>query len=373
MTLPITILSDKVEKTLLGLTGGAGRGIILRFVRMALVLDGGNIEMTSRFGMVALVGRPNVGKSTLMNYLVGEKISITTPVAQTTRNQIRGIQNHPDGQIVYLDTPGIHKARNPLNQTMVNVAWQAIDEVDLVLYLVDATRPDPQIAAHLPSEIGTPHRDDSRKDPGFGEDAMILQRFKETQTPVYLVINKVDQIVPKSLLLPLIQRYTEGSNFREVIPISASTGENTDQLVRLILQVLPEGVPLFPPEYATDRAERFLVSELIREQLILLTRQELPHSCAVLVEAFDEERRDEQDRPLVRIEATIIVERDSQKGIVIGKRGEMLKQVGQRAREEIENLLGCHVFLKLWVRVDKNWSRDMSSVRRLGYGGELEQ
>lgn len=320
----------------------------------------------SRFGMVALVGRPNVGKSTLMNHLVGEKISITTPVAQTTRNQIRGIQNHPEGQIVYLDTPGIHKARNPLNQTMVNVAWQALDEVDLVLYLVDATRPDPQIA-------DVDQRDEQRRDPGFGEDAMILSRLQQVETPYFLVVNKVDQIEPKSRLLPLMQRYNEGASFKEVIPISAATGENVDQLIQQIIQVLPEGPPLFPPDYATDRAERFLVAELIREQLILLTRQELPHSCAVVVGEFDETRRDEQDRPLIRIEATIIVERDSQKGIVIGKRGEMLKQVGQRAREEIERLLGCHVFLKLWVRVDKNWSRDFSSVRRLGYGDELEQ
>ena len=320
----------------------------------------------SRFGMVALVGRPNVGKSTLMNLLVGEKVSITTPVAQTTRNQIRGIQNHPLGQIVYLDTPGIHKARNPLNRTMVDVAWQVLEEVDLILYLMDASRPDPLVCpAAAKSE-------QPQQDPGYGEDAMILERLAQIETPAFLIVNKVDLIHPKSRLLPLMEAYNREPSFREIFPISAADGDGTNELVKAIIHALPEGEPMFPPEYATDRAERFLVAELIREKLILATRQELPHSCAVLIDSFDEGQRDDQQRPLVRIEATIIVERDSQKGIVIGKRGEMLKQVGQLAREEIERLLGCRVFLKLWVRVERNWSRDEASVRRLGYGEELE-
>lgn len=393
-----------------------------------------------RSGMVALVGRPNVGKSTLMNALVGDKVSIITPVAQTTRNQIRGIQNLDNSQIVYLDTPGIHHARKALNRYMVDVALRALSEVDLVLYLVDASRPDPAIVP----EAG---KNDESRVPGYREDAFILRELRKAKVPVFLVVNKVDRISDKSALLPLITNYNNEHSFEEVIPISALANEGLDILVSEISKRLPEGPPLFPAEFSTDMAERFLVAEMIREKLILHTRQELPHSTAVIIEGFDESEREpvttsvgrtgaegslealaselvtpaedleehelppdqpppihglsnedeeafdsgmmeaggwddeegeaaedsqaepmpEPRRGLVRIDATIVVERSSQKGIVIGKRGSMLKTVGSEAREDIEALLGCRVFLQLWVRVAKNWSKNEKALRQLGY------
>ncbi len=393
-----------------------------------------------RSGMVALVGRPNVGKSTLMNALVGDKVSIITPVAQTTRNQIRGIQNLDNSQIVYLDTPGIHHARKALNRYMVDVALRALSEVDLVLYLVDASRPDPAIVP----ESG---KDDESRVPGYQEDVFILRELRKAKVPVFLVVNKIDRVSDKSALLPLITNYNNEHSFEEVIPISALADEGLDILVSEISKRLPEGPPLFPAEFSTDMAERFLVAEMIREKLILHTRQELPHSTAVMIEGFDESERepvttsvgrtgvegtlealaselvtpaedleehelppdqpppihglssedeeafdaemleaggwddeegeaaeDSQAEPtpgprrgLVRIDATIVVERSSQKGIVIGKRGSMLKTVGSEAREDIEALLGCRVFLQLWVRVAKNWSKNEKALRQLGY------
>ncbi len=391
-----------------------------------------------RSGMVALVGRPNVGKSTLMNALVGDKISIITPVAQTTRNQIRGIQNLSDAQIVYLDTPGIHHARKALNRYMNDVALHALNEVDIILYLVDASRPDPAI---LPSKKDK----EAERNPGYKEDVFILEQLRKSSTPCFLVVNKVDRISEKRMLLPLIEHYAKGHSFTEVIPISAVTGEGLDALVKEVTHRLPEGPPLFPPEFSTDMAERFLVSEIIREKLILHTRHELPHSTAVLIESFDESERGDVDQVvaqagaagslealarelvtppeedfteeemaggllsdtaspqlsgtlppelaeerasedkedmdsgslqeeagkprqgLVHIHATVVVERSSQKGIVIGKRGAMLKMVGTEARLEIEKLLGCRVFLQLWVRVQKNWSKNEKALRQMGY------
>lgn len=319
--------------------------------------------MTTRAGMVALIGRPNVGKSTLMNKLIGEKVSITTPVAQTTRNQIRGIQTTDRGQIVYLDTPGIHRPKTALNRYMVLAATNALETVDVVLYLIDATRTDPVV---MGDESGA-----SRKHPGVGEDAMIFRHLKKADCPVFLVVNKVDRVKNKASLLPIIEKYTERLEFAQVIPISAETGDGTEALVSEIFQQLPEIPPMFPAEYSTDRAERFLVAELIREKLILHTRKELPHSVAVVIEEFDEEERGEREgHGLIRISAMIVVERSSQKGIVIGKRGAMLKQVGSEARADIEALLGCKVFLKLWVKVDENWSRNQMRMRELGYEEE---
>jgi GTP-binding protein Era len=384
-----------------------------------------------RTGMVALVGRPNVGKSSLMNYLVGDKISIITPVAQTTRNQIRGIQNLPEAQIVYLDTPGIHHPRKVLNRYMVEVALRSLEEVDLILYLIDASRPDPDVLLDAAHQI-------QRETAYRGEDALILERLKQNKTPAFLVVNKIDLINEKTLLLPVIAHYTSGGKFEEVIPISATTGEGVDTLQREIIKRLAVGAPLFPTDFSTDMAERFLVSEIIREKLILQTRQELPHSTAVLIEQFDESERGDEygdgaiapsgdddliarltkelvtapqtkdvqaaqhteieaehpesssvrdDMPivpppaktagsketktgLVRIDATIVVERDSQKGIVIGKNGAMLKEIGTAARLDIEHLLGCRVFLKLWVKVEKNWSKSEKAMRRLGYSSK---
>ncbi len=322
--------------------------------------------MENRAGMVALVGRPNVGKSTLMNTLIGDKVSIITPMAQTTRNQIRGIHNVPEGQIVYLDTPGIHQAKKQLNRYMVDVAFHSLEGVDLILYLVDASRPDEAVVEmQNASKKDKPHV-------GYGEDQMIIDRLNELNTPCFLVINKVDLISKKVNLLPLIEYYNGKGQFDEVIPISATEAEGTEVLVQEILKRLPEGPPLFPPEYATDRPERFLVSEIVREKVILTTREEIPHSTAIVVDVFDESERDDVDeeagrRGLIHIEATVCVERDSQKGIIIGKRGARLKEIGSLARADIESLLGCRVFLKLWVKVDKNWSQNMRSLKRLGY------
>lgn len=324
-----------------------------------------DIAQGYRSGIVALVGRPNVGKSTLMNYLIGDRVSIATPVAQTTRNQIRGIQTLKDAQIVYLDTPGVHHARTALNRYMVDVAMRSLEGVDLILYLADIGRPDHAVLH--------PDEPPPGKQPGYREDEVILRSLSELKVPRFLVVNKVDTLGKKERLLPFIEQYSQGATFDAVIPISAMTGENTDTLVQEIKKRLPEGPPLFPTEFATDHPERFLVSEIIREQVILNTRQELPHSTAVLVDSFDESERDDEDEPpsatggLVRLHATIVVERSSQKGIIIGKRGSMLKEIGSAARKEIENLLGCRVWLQLWVRVEKNWSHDSKALRRLGY------
>ena len=373
-----------------------------------------------RSGMVALVGRPNVGKSTLMNYMIGDKISIITPVAQTTRNQIRGIQNLPNAQIIFLDTPGIHHPRKALNRYMVDVAIRSLEEVDLILYLVDAKRPDPAVLQSKRKKV--------EETPGYEEDSFILDTLQKTQVPTFLVVNKVDLLSKKTALLPLIENYSRENEFAEVLPISATSGEGVDSLEKAILKYLPEGDALFPPEYSTDRAERFLVSEIIREKLIFQTRHELPHSTAVVIESLDESERpeyaevhqvaqsgvanslealarelvtppneeealaleeiEEKQDPLenrynpdnrgereprelgpglVRIHATIIVERKSQKGIVIGKKGALLKEVGTLARKEIELLLGCRIFLQLWVKVAKNWSKNEHALRKLGY------
>ena len=341
-------------------------------------------------GIVALVGRPNVGKSTLMNRLVGDKVSIITPLAQTTRNQIRGIQNLPNAQIVYIDTPGIHHSQKALNRYMVEAALRALDGVDLVLYIVDATRPDPAVlpANDSPDEFSTP---------GYKEDLFILERLKNLDVPVFLVVNKIDLVNRKTKLLPLIDHYTEHLAFEEVIPISALNGDGIDILLQEIVKRLPISPPLFPQEIYTDMAERFLVSEIIREKIILNTKQEIPYSTAVVIEEFDESERypqeeepgeeksesiseekqnpessEQQERPknkkgLVRIEATIYVERPSQRGIIIGKNGQRLKKIGTEARLELEKIPGCRVYLKLWVKVAKNWSQNENILHRLGY------
>ncbi len=349
-------------------------------------------EEPHRAGIVALVGRPNVGKSTLMNRLVGDKVSIATPLAQTTRNQIRGIQNLPNAQIVYIDTPGIHRAQKALNRYMVEAALNALEGVDLILYIVDATRPDPAV---LPAE------DDQKKQftPGYKEDLFILEKLSQLDPPIFLVVNKIDLVDEKVKLLPLIDHYTEKLSFEEVIPISAVTGDGIDILLEEIVKRLPVSPPLFPQEIYTDMAERFLVAEIIREKLILNTKQEIPYSTAVIIEEFDESERypdgeggedaGEGEAPeeaggaegseaeqtskkrrrkgLIRISATILVERDSQKAIVIGKRGQRLKKIGTEARLELEKLLDAKVFLQLWVKVSKNWSQNESLLERLGY------
>ncbi len=289
-------------------------------------------------GFISLIGRPNVGKSTLLNLLLGEKIAIISDKPQTTRNRILGIKNHPDGQIVFWDTPGIHRARSRLNQSMVKAALATYKEVDGICFIIEANRPF----------------DD--------ENDFILETLKTVEKPVLLVINKID-LIPKPDLLPTMDEYSRLRSFERIIPISALLGQGVEVLVAEMLKILPVGPRLFPEEMITDLPERFLAAELIREKVFLRTREEIPYATAVVVEEFKERG----EKNLVVIKATIQVERESQKGILIGEKGRMLKEIGRQAREEIEALLGAKVFLELWVKVEKNWREDPAALRRLGY------
>jgi GTP-binding protein Era len=293
---------------------------------------------TFKSGFVAIIGRPNAGKSTLLNSLLGEKVAIVADKPQTTRNRIVGIKNSADGQIIFLDTPGIHKARSRLNQSMVRIALATYNEVDAVCLLVAVDHPN--------------HEDND----------MILETLQEVRKPVLLVLNKIDLIV-KSELLPIMDRYAKRRKFDQIIPISATRGDGVDLLVRDLLRILPAGPPLFPQDLYTDMPERFFVAELIREKVIHLTREEVPYATAVEIEAFEER----EGKNLIVIKAAIQVERDSQKGILIGKRGQMLKEIGRQAREDMEAMLGARVFLELWVKVEKDWREDPRELRRLGY------
>ncbi|BCU82413.1 GTPase Era [Polycladomyces abyssicola] len=291
-------------------------------------------------GFVALIGRPNVGKSTLMNHIIGQKVAIMSDKPQTTRNQIRGVYTDERGQIIFLDTPGIHKPKSKLGEYLVKTAQNALDEVDLVLFLVDASE-------------------------GLGPgDRYITEHLKGIKTPVFLVINKIDQVHPDDLL-PLIDQYRQLHDFAEFVPISALQGNNTSTLVRLIFERLPEGPAYYPADQVTDHPERFIVGELIREKVLFLTREEVPHSVAVIVEEMKQ-----RENGAVYVRATIYTERDSQKGILIGKRGSMLKEVGRLAREEIERLFGSKVFLDLWVKVKKDWRNEEFLLRQFGYREE---
>ena len=294
--------------------------------------------MAFKAGYVAIIGRPNVGKSTLLNRLLGQKLSIVSPRPQTTWNRILGIKSLPGVQIIFLDTPGIHRAEQRFNREMVRAAHRALGEADLVLWMVDAEAPE------------TP------------DDLMILESLREAKAPIFLLINKVDRVA-KDLLLPLIDRFRERLPFREIIPISATAGDNVDALEALLVRDLPEGHPFFPEDQLTDRSERFIIAELIREQAFHLLRQELPYAVAVTVEQV----REREGRDLVDVGATLYVEKESQKGIVIGAGGQMLKKVGQRARREIEALLGRQVNLQLRVAVREGWRRDEDALRDLGY------
>jgi len=294
--------------------------------------------MAFKAGYVAIIGRPNVGKSTLLNRLLGQKLSIVSPRPQTTWNRILGIKSLPGVQIIFLDTPGIHRAEQRFNREMVRAAHRALGEADLVLWMVDAEAPE------------TP------------DDLMILESLREAKAPIFLLINKVDRVA-KDLLLPLIDRFRERLPFREIIPISATAGDNVDALEALLVRDLPEGHPFFPEDQLTDRSERFIIAELIREQAFHLLRQELPYAVAVTVEQV----REREGRDLVDVGATLYVEKESQKGIVIGAGGQMLKKVGQRARREIEALLGRQVNLQLRVAVREGWRKDAAALRELGY------
>ena len=310
-----------------------------------------------RSGFAALIGRPNVGKSTLLNRLAGEKLAIVSPKPQTTRNRILGVVTLPEGQVAFVDTPGVHQARGRLNRTMVGVALHALSEVDLVLFLVE-----PSQAKAAQPEIG----------PG---DQLILDKLRSTGKPAVLVINKIDSIA-KPLLLPLIERYRHEAPFAEVVPVSALTGDGVDRLLEAVLALLPEAPAMFDADMLTDQAEKTLVAEYVREQLLRHTQKEVPYSAAVVVDAFDETERVPRGGPagkgglagLVHIDATIYVERESQKAIVIGKRGQMLKAIGTDARKAVERLLGTHVYLALRVQVEPDWTQRADGLRKLGYG-----
>jgi GTP-binding protein Era len=290
-------------------------------------------------GYIALIGRPNVGKSTLLNRLVGEKLAITSPKPQTTRHRLLGVMNLPQAQLLFLDTPGLLDPKGLLNQTLVQAALQTLEEADVVVWLVEPAPPDPR-------------------------DRLILPHLQKARRLLVVAINKIDHI-SKSRLLPVLQAYHQLWPDAPLVPVSALMGDGLDDLIAEILKLLPEAPPLYPEDLGTDVTERFLVAELIRERLFHHTGEEIPYATAVQVQEFDESRRPD----LVRLRAVIFVERDSQKAIVIGKKGAMLKLIGQEARQDIEALLGCKVFLELWVKVWKNWRKDPRAIRTLGYQG----
>ncbi|MGC9196472.1 MAG: GTPase Era [Syntrophobacteraceae bacterium] len=289
-------------------------------------------------GYIAIVGAPNAGKSTLLNQILGQKISITAPKPQTTRNRITGILTRPDCQIIFVDTPGILKARDEFNRGLVETALSSLSESDAVLFMIE------------------PNEDRSINE-------FILENLKRISTPVILLINKIDTLTNKGLLLPLIERWQNRHDFRAIIPVSALQGDGTAQILAEVAKLLLPGPQFYPEDYVTDQPERFFVAELIREKIFHLVREEIPYAVAVLVEKFTEL----PDKNLIEIEAAINVERDSQKGIIIGKGGAMLKEIGKQARLEIETLLGCHIYLGLFVRVQKNWRKDPRALQEFGY------
>ena len=299
-------------------------------------------------GFVTLIGRPNVGKSTLMNNLIGQKIAITSSKPQTTRNRIQTVYTDEVGQIIFLDTPGIHKAQNKLGEYMDSVAERTLSEVDVVLWLVEPT-----------TFIGK------------GEQH-IAKLVETTKTPVILVVNKIDT-VEKGELLPVIDKYKDIVNFKACIPVSAVTGENKEDLLKTVFDLLPEGPMYYDEDVVTDQAERQITAELIREQTLRRLKDEVPHGVAVMIESMREEKDTSvrhSHKNIMNIEATIFCERDSHKGIIIGKKGAMLKEIGTNARHQISDLLGMKVNLNLWVKVKKDWRNSDSLMKNFGYKEE---
>ncbi|MGV2622136.1 UNVERIFIED_CONTAM: GTPase Era [Halobacillus marinus] len=296
--------------------------------------------MTDNFksGFITIVGRPNVGKSTFMNRVIEEKIAIMSDKPQTTRNKIQGVYTDKEAQMIFIDTPGIHKPKHRLGDYMVNVAENTLNEVDAVLFMINAEE-------------------------GYGRgDQFIIDRLQRVDQPVFLIINKIDRVHPDELL-PLIEQYKGMFDFEEIIPISALEGNNVNHLVSVLKNHLPEGPQFYPEDQITDHPERFVISEFIREKVLHLTREEVPHSIAVVIEGIEKRKNSNA----VYIQAAIIVERKSQKGIIIGKQGSMLKEVGKRARKDIEALLGSKVFLELWVKVQKDWRNKQIQLSDFGY------
>jgi GTP-binding protein Era len=324
-----------------------------------------------RSGFAALIGRPNVGKSTLLNRMLGEKVAIVSPKPQTTRTRILGVLTKEAGQVAFFDTPGIHQARGALNKFMVDAALAAAEESDVVLFVVETE--------------GLQEDTELKVSPG---NRAVLEKLKVLGKPVILVLSKIDTI-KKSLMLPLMDLYRQEFPFVEIVPVAARHGEGLENLFDQVLKHLPEGSPIFPSDTLTDQAERTLVAELVREQVLRHCHQEIPYSVAVVVEVFDETERDQPPahakkakkaapshalhptkktlEGLIRIHANVFVERDSQKAILIGKRGEMLKTIGTDARMSIQRLLGNHIFLSLQVKVEPRWTERNDGIRKLGY------
>lgn len=288
-------------------------------------------------GFVAIVGRPNVGKSTFMNNVIGEKIAIMSDKAQTTRNKIQGVFTEQDAQLIFIDTPGIHKPKHRLGDFMVKIAEDTLNEVDAVLFMINAKE-------------------------GYGRgDQYILDRLQKINRPVFLIINKIDLIHPEKVF-ELIEQYKDKCNFKEIIPISALQGNNINHMLEVLKKYIPEGPQYYPEDQITDHPERFIIGELIREKVLQLTREEIPHSIAVVIENIVN-----RDSDAVFIQASIITERKTQKGIIIGKQGSMLKDIGKNARKDIEALLGSKVYLELWVKVQKDWRNKQSQLNELGF------
>ena len=289
-------------------------------------------------GFVAIVGAPNAGKSTLLNRMLGQKIAITSKKPQTTRNRILGVLDRPHVQMIFLDTPGIHRAEKLLNVRIVETALAALSDADVALVMLDAATPNSDAENYL------------------------IQKLKEVATPTLLALNKID-LIPKPELLQIIDRWSQNHAFKAIVPISAAKGDQVDTLIDTMTELLPTGPPFYPPGSLTDMTERFIAGEMIREKAFRLTGEEIPYAVAVTIDTFKEEKNGR----LIKIDATLHVERNSQKGIIIGKGGSKLKQIGKAARKEIERMVGTKVFLKLFVRVQKNWSRDAKALQRFGY------
>ena len=300
--------------------------------------DINNQHTDFKSGYVSIVGAPNAGKSTLLNRMLGEKISITSKKPQTTRNRILGVLHRTKSQMVFFDTPGVFQAQDKLNVRIVDTALSALGDADLVLVVVDVSRPDPNAERYL------------------------VKKLQSRNQPVILAMNKID-LIEKSGLLEIIAKWSSVYGFKDVVPISARHGTQVEDLIAAMEKILPTGPPFFPEDTLTDVPERFIVAELIREQVFRMTGEEIPYATAVTVDTF----KTKKEGRLISIEATIHLERDSQKGIVIGKHGSKLKQIGTRSREQIEQLLGTKVFLKLFVRIQKNWRKDTKAIRRFGY------
>jgi GTPase len=291
-------------------------------------------------GFVSFIGRPNAGKSTLLNRLVGEKLAIVSDKPQTTRNRILGVRNYPDAQVVFLDTPGIHRPLHRMNVRMVDAALETIHEVDILGLVVDASEK-------------------------FGHgDKYVFDLVKDVETPVFLILNKID-VVKKTRLLPIIDECAREGRFAEIVPVSAATGLNVDRLERAIIERLPEGPALYPEDYLTDQPDRFMAAEIVREKLLQFTHAEIPFSSAVLIDRFEEP---EAEKGLLRLYCTIVVDRESQKPIVVGRNGEMIKRIGTAAREELERFFSTKVFLDLHVRVRTDWREDDRTLQDLGVG-----